>query len=174
MRAGARDCYLDTCVLVSLFHNDSGYAAAEFWLAASRQQPLWISHWVLVEFASATALRRRRRELSGSRTTRIQKELDNFQRQRLGLLEPCAEDFPLARRWIVKERNLSLRAGDGLHLAVAHRHRFPLVSADQSLLAAAHQLGDDTVVVPSPPRDLTPVWQRSPPKTGLPGSKMEG
>jgi len=85
-------------VLVSLFHNDSGYAAAEFWLAASRQQPLWISQWILVEFASATARRRRRRELSGSRATRIQKELDNFQRQRLGLLEPCAEDFPLARR----------------------------------------------------------------------------
>jgi predicted nucleic acid-binding protein len=151
VKTTARGFYLDTCVLVSLFHNDSGYAAAEFWLAASRQQPLWISHWVLVEFASATALRRRRRELSGSRTTRIQKQLDNFQRQRLGLLEPCAEDFPLARRWIVEEPNLSLRAGDGLHLAVAHRHRFPLVSADQSLLAAAHQLGCETVVVPSPP-----------------------
>jgi predicted nucleic acid-binding protein len=52
---------------------------------------------------------------------------------------------------IVKERNLSVRAGDGLHLAVAHRHRFPLVSTDQSLLAAAHQLGADTVVAPSPP-----------------------
>jgi predicted nucleic acid-binding protein len=142
VKTTARGFYLDTCVLVSLFHNDSGYAAAEFWLAASRQQPLWISHWVLVEFASATALRLRRRELSGSRTTRIQKELDNFQRQRLGLLEPCAEDFLLARRWIVEERNHSLRAGDGLHL----------VSADQSLLAAAHQLRADTVVVPSPPK----------------------
>jgi predicted nucleic acid-binding protein len=152
VKTTARGFYLDTCVLVSLLHNDSGYAAAEFWLAASRQQPLWISHWVLVEFASATALRLRRRELSGSRTTRIQKELDNFQRQRLGLLEPCAEDFLLARRWIVEERNLSLRAGDGLHLAVAHRQGFPLVSADQSLLAAAHQLRADTVVVPSPPK----------------------
>jgi len=151
MKATARGFYLGTCVLVSLFHNDSGYAAAEFWLAASRQQPLWISHWVVVEFASATALRLRRHELSGSRATRIQEELENFQRQRLGLLEPCAEDFLLARRWIVEERNLSLRAGDGLHLAVAHRHRFPLVSADQSLLAAADQLGCDTVVVPSPP-----------------------
>jgi len=98
VRAGARDCYLDTCVLVSLLDNDSGYAAAKFWLAASRQQPLRISHWVLMEFASATALRLRRRELSGSRATRIQEELDNFQRERLGLLEPCAEDFLLARR----------------------------------------------------------------------------
>ena len=151
MKASAGGLYLDTCVLVSLFHNDSGYAAAEIWLAASGQPSLWISHWVLVEFASATALRMRRRELSSSRATRIQEELENFRRERLGLLEPCAEDFLLARRWIVEERNLSLRAGDGLHLAVAHRHRLPLVSADQSLLAAAHQLGCDAVVVPSPP-----------------------
>ncbi len=137
MKPKAAGFYLDTCVLVSLFHNDSGYAAAEIWLAGSGQQPLWISHWVLVEFASATALRMRRRELSGSRATRIQEELENFRRERLGLLEPCAEDF--------------LRAGDALHLAVAHRHRFPLVSADQTLLAAAHQLGCGTVVVMPPP-----------------------
>jgi len=151
MKATAGGLYLDSCVLVSLFHNDSGYSAAEIWLAASSQQPLWISHWVLVEFASATALRMRRRELSSSRATRIQEELENFRRERLGLLEPCAEDFLLAWRWIVEERNISLWAGDGLHLAVAHRHRFPLVSADQNLLTAAHQLGCDTVVVPSPP-----------------------
>jgi predicted nucleic acid-binding protein len=145
--------YLDTCVVVSLFHNDSGYAAAETWLAGSGQQPLWISHWVLVEFASATALRMRRRELNSSRATRIQEELENFRRERLGLLEPCAEDFLLARRWIVEEQGLSLRAGDALHLAVAHRHRFPLVSADQTLLAAAHQLGCEILAVPSPPVD---------------------
>jgi predicted nucleic acid-binding protein len=92
VKATAGGLYLDTCVLVSLFHNDSGYAAAEIWLAASGQQPLWISHWVLVEFASATALRMRRRELSSSRATRIQEELENFRRERLGLLEPCAEE----------------------------------------------------------------------------------
>jgi acetyl-CoA carboxylase carboxyl transferase subunit alpha len=63
MKATAGGLYLDTCVLVSLFHNDSGYAAAEIWLAASSQQPLWISHWVLVEFASATALRMRSADL---------------------------------------------------------------------------------------------------------------
>ncbi len=61
MKPSAAGFYLDTCVLVSLFHNDSGYAAAETWLAASGQQPLWISHWVLVELASAAALRMRRR-----------------------------------------------------------------------------------------------------------------
>ncbi len=151
MKPSAAGFYLDTSVLVSLFHNDSGYGAAEIWLAASGQQPLWISHWVLVEFASATALRMRRRELNSSRATRIQEELENFRRERLGLLEPCAEDFLLARRWIVEEQGLSLRAGDALHLAMAHRHRFRLVSADQTLRAAAHQLGCGTVVVAPPP-----------------------
>lgn len=69
----------------------------------------------------------------------------------MGLLEPCAVDFLVARRWIVEERDLNLRAGDGLHLAAAHRHHLPLVSADLSLLAAAHQLGCEILAVPSPP-----------------------
>lgn len=58
--------YIDTCLLVSLFHGDSGYRAAETWLAACADQELWISHWVLLEFASATAVRLRRGDLSPS------------------------------------------------------------------------------------------------------------
>ena len=34
---------------------------------------------------------------------------------------------------------------------VARLYRFPLVNADQNLLAAAYKLGCHTVVVPSPP-----------------------
>jgi hypothetical protein len=64
-----------------------------------------------------------------------------------------------------------LQATAGYRLA--HRHRFHLVSADQTLLAAAHQLGCDTVVVPSPPEACPKVLQRSPPRTGLPVTKME-
>ena len=41
----------------------------------------------------------RRRVLSGSRATRIQEELETFRRERVGLLEPCAVDFLVARRW---------------------------------------------------------------------------
>jgi len=38
MKATAEGLSLDTCVLVSLFHNDSGYAAADA-AARTQQQP---------------------------------------------------------------------------------------------------------------------------------------
>jgi uncharacterized protein len=135
-RAGV---YVDTCLLVSLFHNDSGYPAAVAWLAGAATQELWISHWVLLEFASATAVRQRRGELGSTKVSSLQSELEAFRAERLALLEPRAEDFLLARVWVQRQSAPGLRAGDALHLAVAHRQRLTLVSADQALVVAARQ-----------------------------------
>ena len=132
--------YVDTCLLVSLFHNDSGYPAAVAWLAGAAAQELWISHWVLLEFASATAVRHRRGELEAPKVSSLQSELEAFRAERLALLEPRAEDFLLARAWVQRQSAPGLRAGDALHLAMAHRQRLTLVSADQALVAAARQL----------------------------------
>ena len=96
MSPGGRGFYLDTCVLVSLFHNDAGYGAAEHWLARNEDAALWMSQWVLLEFASATALRSRRQQLGAGRGARIHGELDAFRRERLSLVEPCGADFELA------------------------------------------------------------------------------
>lgn len=133
-------CYVDTCVLVSMFHNDSGYPAAEAWLTQAEQHELWISHWVLLEFASATALRQRRGALEVSRIEVLQEALENFRTERLGMLEPRGEDFLLARSWVQELSKSGLRAADALHLAVAHRHELTLVSADRTLVTAAQQL----------------------------------
>lgn len=59
--------HLDTCLLISLFHNGSGSAAVEAWLVAAEQAELWISLWVLLEFASATTVRLRRGDLNAAR-----------------------------------------------------------------------------------------------------------
>jgi predicted nucleic acid-binding protein len=65
---GARPgCYVDTCLLVSLFLQDEGYATAEHWLAGSAGEALWVSHWVLLEFAAAVGLRVRRGDLEPRR-----------------------------------------------------------------------------------------------------------
>lgn len=133
--------YLDTCLLMSLFHNDSGYAAAETWLMAAEEAELWISHWVLLEFASATALRCRRGDLSAGRVEVVQAALTLFCRERLGMLEPRGEDFSQARSWLEGDATLGLRAADALHLALAHRRRLTLISADQTLVCAAQAMG---------------------------------
>ena len=133
-------CYVDTCLLVSLFHNDSGYPAAVAWLAGDAAQELWISHWVLLEFASATAVRQRRGELEATKVSSLQSELEAFRAERLALLEPRAEDFLLARAWVQRQSAPGLRAGAALHLAMAHRQKLTMVSADQALVTAAQQL----------------------------------
>jgi hypothetical protein len=145
-----RGSYLDTCVLVSLFHNDAGYGAAEHWLACHHVDALWISHWVLLEFASATALRSRRHQLGAGHVTRIHGELEAFRRERLSLVEPCGADFEQACGWLVQREDLGLRGGDALHLAVAHRHGLEMVSGDQILVAAAAHLGIKARLVTAP------------------------
>jgi len=134
-------CYVDTCLLVSLFLQDEGYAAAEGWLAGSVPDALWISHWVLLEFAGAVGLRLRHGDLEPRRAEAIHGELEEFRRDRLALLEPTGEDFLRARRWIRSDPSAGLRPGDALHLALASRAALPLVSADQRLVQAAGQLG---------------------------------
>ena len=150
--SGARaGCYVDTCVPVSLFHNDTGYPAAEAWLTQVEDGDLWISHWVLLEFASATALRQRRGALDSSRIEALQEALEHFRSERLGMLEPRGEHFLLARSWVQELSSSGLRAADALHLAVAHRHGLTLVSADRTLVAAARQLQTRAELVGLPP-----------------------
>lgn len=48
--------YVDICVLLSLFLNDACFLAAEQWFLNQGNAPLWVSHWVLVEFAGVVSL----------------------------------------------------------------------------------------------------------------------
>ena len=59
--------YVDSCVVLSLFLGDSGYGAAEQWLFNQGDQRLWVSHWVLLEFAGVVALCLRRSALTNQR-----------------------------------------------------------------------------------------------------------
>lgn len=147
MNQQGRGVYVDTCLLVSLFHGDSGYRSAETWLASITDQNLWISHWVLLEFASATAVRLRRGDLMPPKAGAMQAALETFRQERLALLEPRGEDFLLARDWIQAAAESGLRAADGLHLALARRQGLRLASADQTLVAAARTLGIETDLV---------------------------
>ena len=134
-------------MLVSLFHGDSGYPAAAAWLASATSQTLWISHWVLLEFANATALRLRRAELPASKAVELNQMFEAFRQERLALLEPRGQDFLLAREWIQRDSASGLRAADALHLALAQRQGLRLVSADQAMARAAALLGLESLLL---------------------------
>ena len=91
--------YLDSCVVLSLFLGDAGYDAAEQWLLAQADQPLWVSHWVLLEFSGVVALCLRRGDLTAQRGRAIHAEFACFRHERLGLLEPRGADYLQARQW---------------------------------------------------------------------------
>jgi len=133
--------YLDSCVVLSLFLGDSGYGAAEQWLLAHADQPLWVSHWVLLEFSGVVALCLRRGELTAERGLAIHAEFECFRQERLSLLEPRGADYLQARQWLQELNGSSLRSGDALHLAMAKRQSLKIVSADQELIKAAEALG---------------------------------
>jgi len=133
--------YLDSCVVLSLFLGDSGYGAAEQWLLAHADQPLWVSHWVLLEFSGVVALCLRRGELTAERGLAIHAEFECFRQERLSLLEPRGADYLQARQWLQEFNGPSLRSGDALHLAMAKRQSLKIVSADQGLVKAAEALG---------------------------------
>lgn len=133
--------YLDSCLVLSLFLGDSGYCAAEQWLLAQADQPLWVSHWVLLEFSSVVALCLRRGELTAERGLAIHAEFECFRQERLSLLEPRGADYLQARQWLQEFNGPALRSGDALHLAMAKRQSLTIASADQGLVKAADALG---------------------------------
>ena len=139
--AAERESYLDSCVLLSLFLGDSGYADSERWLLAQADQTLWISHWVLLEVAGVMASCVRRGQLTAQRAQTLAEEFEAFRQERLALLEPRGSDFLQAHQWLETQHQLPLRSGDALHLALARRHRLTLVSADQTLGRCAQALG---------------------------------
>jgi uncharacterized protein len=132
--------YLDSCVVLSLFLGDSGYDAAEQWLLAQADQPLWVSHWVLLEFSGVLALCLRRGDLTAQRGLAIHAEFECFRHERLGLLEPRGVDYIQARQWLQEFKGPPLRSGDALHLAIAKRQNLTIASADRGLVKAAEAL----------------------------------
>ena len=137
----ASGTYVDSCVLLSLLLGDSGYDLAEGWLDRQSDQPLWISHWVLLEVAGVIAVCRRRGDISVAEAERMQDAFEAFRQARLGLIEPCAEDFLQARAWLHEAEHVALRSGDALHCAIAKREQLLLTSADRNLGKAAEELG---------------------------------
>ena len=85
--------YVDSCVVLSLFLGDSGFAASEAWLLEQGSRTLWISHWVLLEVAGVLAQCIRRGDLSSQQVASIQAEFEAFRRERLSLMEPRGVDF---------------------------------------------------------------------------------
>lgn len=134
--------YLDTSILVSLFHNDKHTERASVWIAGV--DAFVMSSWALTEFSSALAVKARMRNLTDRGRREFELQLDQWLGSRV-VLPVDDSDMAEARRLVRNE--VRLRAPDALHLALAARHGCGLATLDEDMAAVARDIGL-TVVTP--------------------------
>jgi uncharacterized protein len=132
--------YLDTSVLVPLFVAEPQSAAVRTWFTANAAQPMAVSNWALVEFASALGVKVRRKDLHAREALRACKLLRELVEASMRIIAPMESTYEQAAG-LVGHFASGLRAGDALHLAVAMDAEVAgLYTLDERLIATSRKL----------------------------------
>jgi uncharacterized protein len=133
--------YFDTSFLVPLFLQEQTSTAIERVFSSLAGQDLAISHWTRVEFSSLLAREVRMGGLPHAHAREADTEFEKIAKESFIVLLPLAGDFDLAKQYLAHPHS-GLRAGDALHLAIAHNNRSERIySLDSTLLKAGRALG---------------------------------
>ncbi len=136
----ASEFYLDTNVLLTACLAEADSVRVRKWLDRVAGA-LVTSDWALAEFVSALGIKVRRGELTAVQADTAHSVLLTEFLPGVRLRETDA-DLVRATPLLLKEYELSLRAGDALHLAFCLRlKRCALATADQVLARAARHFG---------------------------------
>jgi predicted nucleic acid-binding protein len=136
--------YLDTCVLVAALTREPETDAALAFLSMYSTHTLIVSEWVSTEFACAASMKVRAWQLQPSERQRAL-ELFGALRGSLDFIDITRDHFAAAAK-LATESATGLRAGDALHLAVTAVLGLTLCSFDRKLVAAATEIGIETLV----------------------------
>jgi predicted nucleic acid-binding protein len=132
--------YIDTSALVPLFIREPNSVAVIDWLESSSER-LAISEWTLVEFASATAIKRRSAQATANLVKQATKRMYEFVQEHCTVAIPGRENFRRAAE-LASDQRLKLRAGDALHLAIAESLNAEVILClDQAMIESAKLLG---------------------------------
>ena len=133
--------YVDTSFLVPYFLKEPTSGAVEAKLMRVAPGNLCISMWTKAEFASVLARKVRMRECSAIFADSTFARFENMALRYYQVWEPISADFETAARFM-RNYETGLRAGDALHLAIAHnRATLDLFTLDAGLARAANLLG---------------------------------
>ena len=86
--------YFDTSVLIPLFFNEAGTAAARAEIASVSS--VWISHWTLAEFSSATAFKLRTGQVEEETAATARSLFGELVASRFTVVDVLREDFGAA------------------------------------------------------------------------------
>ncbi len=141
------NCYLDTSFVVAALAPEACTVSAQAWLARQLPGSLHISDWTLTEFSSAMSIKIRSGQLSLDQRAEIVAVWQNLILDSLHVSKLRPEHFELAAQFAANHE-LGVRAGDALHLAVAHRAGYHIVTLDVQMARAARLLGIAQVQFP--------------------------
>jgi predicted nucleic acid-binding protein len=131
--------YVDTSVLIAyLLPEPSSAVAEEFMLSAG--PPLAISSWTEVELLSALGIKVRTKQLSRSAAHDV---VDTYSRSVAPHLHRISVDDADHRQAAIflDGWRTALRAGDGLHLAIAAAHGATVYTFDRGMATSGTALG---------------------------------
>jgi uncharacterized protein len=135
--------YLDASALVSLFANDVLSLRADAILRA-RRSALIVSDFAAAEFAAAIARRMRTRFLTMAEARIAFSNFDAWTARETEQVQITAADVVSAASFI-RRLDLTLRAPDAIHIAIAQRVGAELFTFDERMMTAARALGTNVV-----------------------------
>ncbi len=134
--------YLDTSVLVSLFHTDKHTQRTSTWIADI--DDFVLSSWALAEFSSALAVKGRMRHLLDEERRSFERVFDQWLKGRIVL---SVVDGDIVESRAMLRADTRLRAPDAVHLAIAARHGCVVATLDEDMAAVGRDIGL-TVIAP--------------------------
>lgn len=132
--------YLDTSFAVTAFTAEQKTVLAQGWLEQHEHEEIYISNWTRTEFSSALSVKVRTGSLDLDNRAKVLADWHQYLADSVGHISVSLEDFSIATQF-AERHQLSLRASDALHLAVAYGAGLRLVTFDRQLAKAALELG---------------------------------
>ncbi len=132
--------YFDTSFAVTIFTAEERTPLAQAWIAEHIDQEFYISDWTKAEFSSALSMKIRTGALTLETRAKVLSDWRVFEAASLGNVAVSPEDFLTATRYSDRHE-LSLRASDALHIAIAYGAGLTLVTLDKRMAKAALEFG---------------------------------
>lgn len=132
--------YLDTSALVPMFLREPKTEPVLAWLE-SAGEPVAVSDWSLVEFASAASIKVRSGAVTAKGARDAIDQAKAFVRTHCTVATPGQEEFQRATE-LAGDSAAGLRAGDALHLAIAEGLNVAtILCLDDAMAQGARTLG---------------------------------
>ncbi|CAN5454969.1 type II toxin-antitoxin system VapC family toxin [soil metagenome] len=137
--------YFDTSFIAPLFLAEDRSKYVETIIRTIENDHM-VSQWLRVEFASLIARNVRMKIFTELQAVEMMNQFEPLIRSSFYIVVPTVADFNLASSFIQKFDS-GLRAGDALHLAIAHNQKIDkFYTLDQGLAAAARKLTSFSVI----------------------------